>query len=105
MAAGRLGKWTPKTYARGGFMAAEPVQTDSRRLSGGVIATLIGLAILLIFIFQNTEVIQFRFLFLRFEWPLWLYTIATAVVGALVWFGLGVVRRHRRRQERRLDRR
>jgi uncharacterized integral membrane protein len=76
-----------------------------RRLSGGAIAALVGLAVLLIFIFQNTETIQFRFLFLRFSWPLWLYTIATALVGALVWFGLGVVRRHRRRVERRQDRR
>jgi hypothetical protein len=27
-----------------------------------------------------------------------------ALVGALAWFGLGVLRRHRRRQERRADR-
>jgi uncharacterized integral membrane protein len=79
-------------------------KTESRRMSGGAIATLVGLAILLIFVFQNTEVVQFRFLFLRFGWPLWLYTIAVALVGALVWFGLGVLRRHRRREERRRDR-
>jgi hypothetical protein len=35
---------------------------------------------------------------------LWLYTILTALFGALVWFGLGVIRRHRRRMERRQDR-
>jgi uncharacterized integral membrane protein len=81
------------------------VQRDGRRLSGGAIASLSGLAVLLIFIIQNTEVIEFRFLFLRFSWPLWLYTIATALFGALVWFGLGVIRRHRRRMERRQDRR
>jgi uncharacterized integral membrane protein len=75
-----------------------------RRLSGGAIATLCGLAVLLIFVVQNTEVIEFRFLFLRFSWPLWLYTIATALAGALIWFGLGVVRRHRRRRERRQNR-
>lgn len=77
------------------------VQRDGRRFSSGAVATLVGLAVLLIFIFQNTEVIEFRFLFLRFSWPLWLYTIATALAGALIWFGLGVLRRHRRRVERR----
>jgi hypothetical protein len=29
----------------------------------------------------------------------------SALVGALVWFGLGVLRRHRRRKERRAARR
>jgi len=80
------------------------VQRDGRRLSGGAIALLFGLAVLLIFIFQNTEQIKFRFLFLHFSWPLWLYTIVTALFGALVWFGLGAVRRHRRRVERRQGR-
>lgn len=80
------------------------VSRDGRRLSGGAIASLSGLAVLLVFVIQNTEVIEIRFLFLRFSWPLWIYTIATALFGALVWFGLGVVRRHRRRVERRQDR-
>jgi len=35
----------------------------------------------------------------------WLYTIVMAAFGALVWFGLGVMRRHRRRKERRENRR
>ncbi len=75
------------------------------RLTGGAIAGLAGLAALLIFIFQNREPVDFQFLFLRFTWPQWLYTIITAVFGALVWFGLGVIRRHRRRVERREARR
>jgi uncharacterized integral membrane protein len=79
-------------------------QGDGRRLSGGAIASLSGLAVLLVFIIQNTEAIEFRFLFLRFSWPLWLYTIVTALFGALVWLGLGILRRHRRRVERRQDR-
>ena len=77
---------------------------ERRRLSGGAIASLVGLAVLLIFIFQNTETIRFTFLFVHFSWPLWLYTIVAAVFGALVWFGLGVMRRHRRRVERRQER-
>jgi uncharacterized integral membrane protein len=80
------------------------VEGDGRRLSAGAIASLSGLAVLVIFIVQNTEPVEFRFLFVRFSWPLWLYTIVTAVLGALVWFGLGVVRRHRRRVRHRQGR-
>lgn len=68
-----------------------------RRLSGGAIASLAGVGVLLIFIVQNTEDVRFDFLSLSFTWPLWLYTIVTALFGALVWFGLGVMRRQRRR--------
>jgi len=74
---------------------------DMRKLSGGAIASLIGVGVLLIFIIQNTMEVKFRFLFFTFKWPLWLYTILTALFGALLWFGLGVMRRHRRRVERR----
>ena len=75
------------------------------RLTGGAVAALSGVAVLLIFILQNRSQVEFQFLFLRFSWPLWLYTIITALFGALVWFGLGVIRRHRRRVERREARR
>jgi len=78
--------------------------SNSKKLGAGAIASLTGVGALLIFIVQNTEDVRFDFLFLNFTWPLWLYTIVTALFGALVWFGLGVMRRHRRRQERR-DRR
>ena len=78
---------------------------DGRRLGGGAIASLSGLAVLLIFVVQNTEDVRFHFLFLNFTWPLWLYTIVVALFGALVWFGLGVMRRRRRRKGRREDRR
>ena len=86
-------------------MSQPAPQEDSRKLSGGAIASLGGVAVLLIFIVQNTEDVRFDFLFLDFTWPLWLYTIVTALFGALVWFGLGVMRRHSRRKERRADRR
>ena len=79
-------------------------QQARRRLGGGAIASLSGLAVLLIFIIQNREDVRFHFLFLSFIWPLWLYTIVMAVFGALVWFGLGMIRRHRRRKERRENR-
>ncbi len=86
-------------------MSQQPPHEESRKLSGGAIASLGGVAVLLIFIVQNTEDVRFDFLCLDFTWPLWLYTIVTALFGALVWFGLGVMRRHSRRKERRADRR
>lgn len=76
-----------------------------RRLGGGAIASLFGLAVVLIFVIQNREDVKFHFLGWSFIWPLWLYTIVMALFGALVWFGVGVMRRHRRRGERREDRR
>jgi uncharacterized integral membrane protein len=83
-------------------MSQEP---EGRKLGGGAIASLTGVGVLLIFVVQNTQDVNFQFLFLDFTWPLWLYTIVVALFGALVWFGLGVMRRHRRRKERREDRR
>ncbi len=74
-------------------------------LSGGAIAMLSGLALLGIFMAQNTEDVAVSFLVWDFTWPVWLLTLGAALVGALVWFGAGVLRRHRRRKERRADRR
>jgi uncharacterized integral membrane protein len=65
------------------------------RLSGGPIATIIGIVILVIFIVQNSEKIRFHFLAWYFDWALWLYTIVTAAFGALVLFGVGALRRYR----------
>lgn len=81
------------------------LEQEGRRLSGGTIASLSALGALVIFIVQNRQDVRFHFLFLDFTWPLWLYTIVVALFGALAWFGLGVMRRHRRRKQRREDRR
>jgi uncharacterized integral membrane protein len=80
-------------------------QAEGHRLGGGAIASLAGVGLLAIFMLQNTESVRLDFLFWHFTWPLWLLTLASALLGALVWFGLGVMRRHRRRKERRHDRR
>jgi uncharacterized integral membrane protein len=77
---------------------------DKRGLSGGAIASISGLGLLVIFIVQNTNDVKLSFLFWDFTWPLWLLVIVSAVLGALAWFGLGVMRRHNRRKERRADR-
>ena len=71
------------------------------RLSGGAIASLIGVALLVIFMVQNREKVTLHFLVWNFTWSLWVFTLVIALVGALVWFGLGVMRRHRRRRARR----
>jgi uncharacterized integral membrane protein len=79
--------------------------SDRRKLGGGAIASLSGLAVLAIFMLQNTEDVTVEFLFWDFTWPLWLLTLAAAVLGAFVWLGFGILRRHRRRKDRREDRR
>jgi uncharacterized integral membrane protein len=83
---------------------AEQTETGGGRrggLGGGAIATLVGVAVLVVFAVQNTERIRVRFLFWGFSWPVWLLILVAAVFGALVWLGLGVMRRHRRRRNRR----
>ena len=75
------------------------------RLGGGAIASLTGVALLVIFMIQNTEDVTLDFLLWDFTWPLWLLVVVSALGGALVWFGLGVMRRHRRRVARREARR
>jgi len=83
-----------------------PVEQQNRRaLGGGAIATLVGLVLLAIFMAQNTDDVSVEFLGWEFTWPLWLVVLVSAVVGALIWLGLGMIRRHRRRKERRADRR
>ncbi|HKE63166.1 MAG TPA: LapA family protein [Micromonosporaceae bacterium] len=78
---------------------------ERRRLSGGAIASLSGAALLVIFMIQNSTRVRLHFLVWAFTLPLWLLTLISAVLGAIVWFGLGVMRRHRRRKERRQARR
>ena len=75
------------------------------RLGGGAIASLGGLGLLVIFMLQNREDVTIHFLVWDFSWPIWLLILVTAVVGAFIWFGLGVMRRHRRRKDRRAARR
>ena len=67
----------------------------------GVIASGVGVALLLAFVLQNSNKVEVHVLFWTFTWPLWLVIIIAAALGALVWFGAGVLRRHRRRANRR----
>ena len=85
--------------------STDSAAAERRRLSGGAIASLTGVGLLVTFMIQNTERVTLHFLFWSFTWPLWLFTLVTALIGAVVWIGLGVMRRHRRRKARREDRR
>jgi len=78
--------------------------SDGRRLGGGAIASLTGIAVLVAFMLQNRERVKVKFLPWSFTWPVWLLILVAAVFGALVWLGLGVMRRHARRKARREDR-
>ena len=95
-----MGEQSPTGDSRNG-----PAQGQGRQLGWGTITGLTGVGLLLIFMIQNTEDVKLDFLFWSFTWPLWLYTFVIALVGALVWFAAGVIRRHRRRKARREDRR
>ena len=86
-------------------MSMEDGTSEGRKIGGGAIATLAGLGALAIFMLQNTQDANVEFLFWDFTWPLWLLVLVSAALGAFVWIGLGVLRRHRRRKERREDRR
>ena len=82
-----------------------PDEGTSARLTGGAIASLSGVALLVIFMIQNTDDVKVDFLFWSFVWPLWLLSLVTALLGAVAWIGFGVMRRHRRRKARRAQRR
>src|SRR4051812_50070223 len=57
-------------------------------VSGGLVATLAGGGLLVVFMVQNTEPVTLKFLFWSFTWPLWLFTLTVAILGAIVWIGL-----------------
>jgi uncharacterized integral membrane protein len=86
--------------------AAGPAPGTARAgLSVGLVMAFLGGGLLAAFMLQNREDVTFDLLWWGFTWPLWLFTVMTATLGAFVWIGLGVLRRHRRRVARRAERR
>jgi len=73
-------------------------------LSLGTVGAGSGIGALLIFMLQNTAQTRVAFLWFDFTWPLWLLILFSAAFGALIWIGLGILRRHRRRKARRAAR-
>jgi uncharacterized integral membrane protein len=91
---------------QGGDLGEAPdTERQGLRLGGGAIASLVGGGALVVFMVQNTNDVTVKFLFWEFTWPVWLLILISALFGAIVWLGLGVLRRHRRRKERRAERR
>jgi len=67
-------------------MVSSQPKGDGHRatLGGGAIASISGVVLLLVFVLQNTDDVKLDFLFSDFTWPLWLLTIVSALLGALV---------------------
>lgn len=65
-------------------------------MSVGAIVTLIAIAALIIFMAQNTEEIRVHFMVWHFSLAIWLLILIAVLIGGVAWFGLGVIRRHRR---------
>ena len=86
-------------------MTVEQVSPGSGSHRGiGAILSAVGVGALVVFMVQNTEDVKVDFLFWSFVWPVWLLVLVAALVGAVVWIGIGIVRRHERRKQRREDR-
>jgi uncharacterized integral membrane protein len=95
----------PSGRATNGETPMSPERDDSGfRLGGGAIATIVGVVALLVFMLQNRDETKINFLMVELTWPLWLVMLVSALLGALIWFGLGVMRRRARRKGRRADR-
>ena len=54
---------------------------------------------------QNRDDVRVSFLFWHFTTFVWLLVLTSAILGGVVWIGLGVLRRPRRRVDRREARR
>ena len=85
--------------------SADEVEDSGLRLGGGAITGLSGAGVLAVFMAQNRNEVSVSFLVWEFACPVWLLILGAAVLGGLVWFGVGLVRTRRRRKERRQDRR
>lgn len=84
---------------------ADEAASERRAIGGGAVASVTGVGVLVIFMLQNRDDVTVEFLAWSFTWPVWLLILVAATVGAVVWLGLGILRRHRRRVDRRAERR
>ena len=62
----------------------QPVKSSGKHLGGGAIATIVGVALLVIFVAENTQDVKFDFLFWSVDIPIWLLSLLMAGVGALI---------------------
>jgi len=83
----------------------QPHVVEKSPLSAGTVVSLVAATLLLVFMLQNRQDVRIHFLWAHATLPLWFIILASALVGAIVWLGFGVLRRHRRRKARRDGRR
>lgn len=83
----------------------QPAPAEKGGPSGGAIVSIVAAGVLLVFMLQNRQDVRVHFLFWHATLPLWFVILGSALIGAIVWLGFGVLRRHRRRVARRHDRR
>ncbi len=80
--------------------SASQDKTDKSRVSAGLVGMLVLAAVLLIFIFQNTQDVKVDWLIFDATSPLWLLLLVTAIAGALLAEVAGwLLRRRRDRRE------
>ena len=84
---------------------SQPEVVEKSPFSAGTVVSLGAAAVLLVFMLQNRQDTRVNFLFWHAQLPLWFVILGSALVGAVVWLGFGVLRRHRRRKARRQARR
>ena len=65
-------------------------------IGAGGIALIVAVALLLVFVLQNTKEVPVDFLIWSFSSPLWLVILGSAIVGAVAWLGFGAIRQHRK---------
>lgn len=71
---------------------------NARRFGPPAIIALVAL----LFIFQNTDEIEFNFLWFEFRWPLWTMLLVFMAAGAVVAYG--ITRRIKSRKKRKEQR-
>ena len=69
-------------------------------LSARAIAFLVLAILLLVFMLENTKETKVHLFFWHVNLPLWFVIFGCALAGAILWEGVGVVRRHRHRKAR-----
>lgn len=81
------------------LLPEQPTTTDQVRRFGP--PAVIGIVALL-FIVQNTQSVQFNFLWFEFRWPLWVMLVVFMLAGVVVFYGLARRRRARKKKAAKL---
>ena len=78
----------------------DPTMPEGSRPSLGAVATIVGVAVLQIFMLQNGQDTRVHLFFWHVTLPVWFIIFGSALLGALVWIAAGMFRRRRRKAHR-----